>query len=419
MPVIRFPPEWGVDPVPKDKRELRGIDIFVLWSSLGVGLLVLQAGMLLVPGLSLGEALTISLLGSIVGTSLLAAVGVIGSKYGVPTMVSLRPVLGKLGSFIPTALNVIQLIGWTAFELMVMTESAVLLSGSILGGFTRLFWLLVFTCVVTLLALGGPLAVVRQWLEKFAIWLVYASTLWITYQVIKHPGLFAHRSSGGMSIPLALDLVIAMPISWLPLVSDYNRFARNPKEGFIGTLIGYTLANFWFYGLGAVLAVATGQFMAPASILNIYVGSLALIAILVDETDNAFADVYSTAISLQNPFPKIKQWKLVILAAGVGAVLAYALPLAEYEHFLLLIGASFVPLFGVFLSEFFLIRRDSIDIEEFYEFTPKLRLDSITSWILGFVVYLTFAYKLPSFGATLPALGTSALTHFILAKIRR
>jgi purine-cytosine permease-like protein len=159
--------------------------------------------------------------------------------------------------------------------------------------------------------------------------------------------------------------------------------------------------------------------MAPASILNIYIGSLALIAILVDETDNAFADVYSTAISLQNPFPKIRQWKLVLLAAGVGAALAYALPLAEYEHFLLLIGASFVPLFGVFLSEFFLVRKGNIDIEEFYESAPKVRPDSIASWILGFVVYLTFAYKLPSIGATLPALGASALTHFILAKTRR
>lgn len=419
MPIIKFPPEWGVDPVPPEKRELRGIDFFVLWSSLGVGLLVLQAGMLLVPALSLGEALLVSLVGSVIGTALLAAVGIVGSKYGVPTMVSLRPVLGRYGSFIPTTLNVIQLIGWTAFELMVMADSAFLLSGPILGRFTRFFWLLVFTVVVTLFAIEGPLTVVRQWLEKFAVWLVYASTVWITYQVSKHPELFSSPKAGGLSLPLALDLVIAMPISWLPLISDYNRFARAPKEGFAGTLLGYSIANFWFYGLGAALAIATGQFLAPASILSIYIGPLALIAILVDETDNAFADVYSTALSLQNPFPWIRQWKLVLLASGVGAALAYALPLAEYEHFLLLIGASFIPLFGVFLSEFFLVRRSNINVEEFYESAPKTRQDSITSWILGFLVYLIFAYKLPSFGATLPALGASALTHFILAKGRR
>ncbi len=418
MPLIRFPPEWGVDPVPIDKRELRGIDFFVLWSSLGVGLLVLQAGMLLVPSLSLLQAILTSIFGSLIGSALLAAVGIIGSKYGVPTMVSLRPVLGRAGSFIPTALNVIQLVGWTAFELMVMMDSATLLSGPFLGAFTRPFWLLVFALVVTLFALGGPLAVVREWLEKFAIWLVYVSTAWITYQVIKHPGLLSNQGNGGLSIPLAFDLVIAMPISWLPLISDYNRFARSPRSGFLGTLLGYTLANSWFYSLGAALAIATGQFLAPASILSMYFGTLALIAILVDETDNAFADVYSTAVSIQNPFPSVRQWKLVLLASGIGAILAYAVPLAEYEHFLLLIGASFVPLFGVFLSEFFLIRRE-VKLNEFYEKAPRIRPGSVFSWALGFVVYMIFAYKLPNIGATLPALGASAASQLILSRVRR
>lgn len=419
MPVIKFPPEWGVEPVPIEKRELRGIDFFVLWSSLGVGLLVLQAGMLLVPSLSLAEALIISFAGSLIGSALLAAVGVVGSKYGVPTMVSLRPVLGKMGSYVPTALNIVQLIGWTAFELMVMTDSATSLSGPFLGQLTRPFWLLVFTAVVTLFAIGGPLAVVREWLEKFAIWLVYASTTWITYQVVtKHPGLLSHQGTGGLSLPIAFDLVIAMPISWLPLISDYNRFARSPTRGFLGTLLGYTLANFWFYGLGAALAVATGEFLAPASILSVYAGSLALIAILVDETDNAFADVYSTAVSLQNPFPKVRQWKFVLLASGIGAILAYAIPLAEYENFLLLIGASFVPLFGVFLSEFFLIGR-KISLREFYEDAPKIRPESIISWALGFLIYWIFVYKFPQVGATLPALAASAALQFLLSRFRR
>lgn len=416
---IRFPPEWGVEPVPEDKRQLRGIDIFVLWSSLGVGLLVFQAGMLLVPSLSMGKVLAVSLTGSAIGSLLLAAVGIVGSKYGVPTMVSLRPILGIFGSYIPTALNVIQLIGWTAFELMIMADSAVSLSGRFLGGLTRAFWLVAFTIVVTLFAVGGPLAVVRQWLEKFAIWLVYGSTIWITYQVVRDPRLFSAGGSGGLPIPLALDLVIAMPVSWLPLVSDYNRFARRSSEGFAGTLLGYTLANSWFYGLGAALAIVTGEYLAPSSILSIYVGAVALLAILVDETDNAFADVYSTAVSLQNLLPRVSQWKFVLAASGLGAFLAYTLPLAEYEHFLLLIGASFIPLFGVFLSECFAVRRLKFKVEEFYEEAPLVRVESVVSWVLGFVVYLLFAYRLPDFGATLPSLLVSAVGQLILSKIVR
>ncbi len=416
---IRFPPEWGVNPVPRDKRELRGIDFFVLWSSLGVGLLVFQAGMLLVPALSLLKAIAISAVGSAVGSLLLATVGLVGSEYGVPTMVSLRPLLGRYGSYLPTVLNVVQLVGWTAFELMVMADSAVLLSGMFLGGLTRPFWLIVFTVIVTLFAVGGPLAVVRQWLEKFAIWLVYASTVWITYQVARDLSIFSTAGTGGLSIPLALDLVIAMPVSWMPLVSDYNRFARSGRRCFAGTLLGYSIANTWFYGLGAALAVATGKYLAPSSILSIYVGAVALIAILVDETDNAFADVYSTAVSLQNLWPGVKQWKLVLAASGLGAILAYTVPLAEYEHFLLIIGASFVPLFGVFISEYFIVRGLKLQVEEFYRDAPALRSESIISWALGFAVYLFFAYRLPSIGATLPALLFSALAQLVISKLRR
>ena len=141
---IRAPPEWGVEPVPKEHKILRGIDLFVLWSSLGVGLLVLAAGALLVPGLSLLEALIVSLIGSLIGSALLASAGLIGCKYSVPTMVSLRPILGKTGSYIPTAFNVLQLVGWTAFELMIMGIAATNISGPFLGSYTNAFWIIVF-----------------------------------------------------------------------------------------------------------------------------------------------------------------------------------------------------------------------------------------------------------------------------------
>ncbi len=111
---VRRPPEWGVEPVPDRLRVLRAFDIFVLWSSLGVGLLVFIAGsnLLLFFGLSLWEALAVSIAGSLIGSVLLAASGVLGSAHGVPTMVSLRAVLGRRGSYVPTVLNALQLLGW-------------------------------------------------------------------------------------------------------------------------------------------------------------------------------------------------------------------------------------------------------------------------------------------------------------------
>ncbi|RLG51979.1 MAG: putative hydroxymethylpyrimidine transporter CytX [Thermoproteota archaeon] len=413
---IRAPPEWGVEPVPKEARILRGIDLFVLWSSLGVGILVLQAGALMIPSLTLKQALAVSLIGSIIGSMLLAAAGVIGARHGVPTMVSLRPVFGKSGSYIATALNVLQLVGWTAFELKVMAEAAAMVAG---GAKLTIAWLIAFSAFVALLAIGGPLAVVRQWLEKFAIWLVYISTAWITYQVLKAPAWAIEGGQGGMPWPLALDLVIAMPISWMPLISDYNRFSMKPSSGFAGTLLGYTAANTWFYALGAALAALAGEEFVAASILQLYMGTLALIAILVDETDNAFADVYSSAVSIQNILPKLRQWKLVLAVTVISAVLAYTLPLAEYEWFLLMIGATFVPLFGTTLSEYFIVRRGQVELDEFYEKAPRVAWRSIVSWAAGLATYFLLVKYMPNLGASLPSLAVSAALQAALGKARK
>lgn len=422
MVKARFPPEWGVEPVPAKVKTLRGVDYFVLWSSLGVGLLVFLAGSLLYPSLSLMEVLAVSLLGSIVGSALLASAGVVGSKYGVPTMVSLRAVLGVKGSYIPTCLNVLQLVGWTTFELIIMGEAAASISGSFLGPFTKHAWILIFAAWCSLLALGGPVAVVRQWLEKAAIWLVYASTAWITIQVFARPGAIAglfEPGTGEMPLPLALDLVIAMPISWWPLISDYNRFAGSDRGAFAGTVAGYTFANAWFYFLGAAIVALTGIADVVSSISILFFGGLALLLILVDETDNAFADIYSSAVSLQNIFPKVKQRKFILAVAGLSAALALTIPIARYEHFLLMIGALFVPLLGVLFSEFFAVRKGRYGIEEFYAKAGGLNGKALASWIVGVALYFTLASFYPWVGSSLPSFFASALVNYALSRPRR
>ncbi|MEN2975024.1 MAG: cytosine permease [Candidatus Caldarchaeales archaeon] len=418
-PLLKPPPEWGIEPVPAEVKKLRSIDIFVLWSSLGVGLLVFLAGSLLVPGLGLAEALAVSLIGSIIGSILLASAGLVGSKYGVPTMVSLRPILGIWGSYIPTMMNVVQLVGWTAFELMIMGQAATRISGEFLGEFTKIFWIIVFAIWCATLALGGPLIVVRQWLEKIAIWLVYGSTIWITWQVLIRMERFFTPGDGSLPILYALDLVIAMPISWWPLISDYNRFAEKTRGGFIGTLAGYTLANTWFYFLGAAIVVVTGITDIVTSISILFLGSLALLLILVDETDNAFADIYSTAVSLQNIFPKIRQWKFILVVTLLGVILASTLPLLEYERFLLMIGGMFVPLLGILISDYLIVRRGEYKIEEFYKSQEKINLQSLTAWIVGVAAYFTIAWNIPNLGASLPALAISMVVNIILNRSKR
>ncbi|MDI6805280.1 MAG: cytosine permease [Candidatus Bathyarchaeia archaeon] len=416
---FKLPPEWGADPVPAEKKILGLFDYFILWSSLAVGLLVLQAGGLLVPSLSLVEAVIVAVWGSVVGSLMLALAGGLGSKYGIPTMVSLRAVLGLKGSFVPTILNVIQLIGWASFEIIIMANSAISITGSFLGPYTLHFWIIVFAVWCFLLCVGGPLVVVRHWLEKFAIWFTYGTAIYITYIVLsKFPQLLVSAGDGSLSIPLALDLVIAMPISWWPLISDYNRFSKSEKDAFLGTLSGYTFANSWFYALGALLVLAYHGESIIYSITSITFGGLALTLLLVDETDNCFADIYSGAVSIQNISPKTKQLKIVAAITVVSVLLAALMPTewqSAYEGFLLYIGAVFVPLLGVLAVDFYLVRKRAYSLEEFYSTAKGLRVKPIISWIVGVIVYFIF-YNYTTWGSSIPSFIISAVMLYVLEK---
>ncbi len=434
---LRRPPEWGVEPVPPNLRVLRTFDLFVLWSSLGIGLLVLAGGTLLVGaagvglGLTLWESAAVAGVGSILGSLMLAAAAQHGSRAGVPTMVSLRPILGRQGSYIPTALNVFQLLGWATFELLVMGIAASTLTGSPFGSWTTVVFVPIFGVVVAALALGGPIAVVRGWLERFAIWLVYASTAAIAVALILKgadptvryaPVNFA----GTTSVLLGLDLVIAMPVSWWPLISDYNRFARSSRDSFVGTAAGYTIANAVFYILGAglmALGLSLGEpnFLAVIGLLGL--GAFPLLIILVDETDNAFANVYSTAVSIQNLAPKRRQFAFIVAATGIAMVGAGVLArIGEgigggYELFLFLVGGMFVPLLGVVIADAFVVRRGVYSHSDFFEGTPRWRWPAFASWIPGAAVYFLIILTGLPIGATIPSFGLAAGLHIVFSKV--
>ncbi len=398
-PRVESPPEWGIEPVPDSHRFLGFLDYFALWSSLGVGLLVLLAGTLLVPGLGFGQALLAIVIGTLIGNLLLAAAGVIGSETAVPTMVLLRPALGIRGSYLPTVLNIVQLIGWGSFEVFIMAQAANGISQALFGYQNLVLWALVIAAFCTLLAIRGPLVVVRKWLERFAIWMVYATTLYLTWYLVTHydvRALLATRGDGKLPFWLGVDLVIAMPVSWLPLVADYNRFARRSASAFWGTYIGYFVANVWFYALGAlfVLALKT-QDLIPA-IMSVTGGWAALLLLLSDETDNAFANIYSTAVSIQNILPRARQR---LLAVGVGALcfgVAVWANIAQYEIFLFLIGSFFVPLFGVLAADYFLVHRGQgrgYDVGQLYReggaywYRGGVHWPGLVAWAVGFLVY--------------------------------
>ena len=397
--------EWGIEPVPKERRVLSGLDVAILWGDLGIGLLVLVTGSLLVPGLGFAEALTVVIIGSLIGVALLALGAAAGAQHGVPTMVLFRPILGLRGSWAPSALNVLQLVGWTAVELWAMSLVADIVAQRIFGISARPLWLLIAAVVCTGLALWGPVGVARVWMKRFGAWIIVGICGVVTVLALSSDGLAAALSrpgTGGFpTFGPALDLVIAMPVSWLPLVADYTRFASRPSGAFAGTLVGYLIANVWLYALGTLLVLGAGSSPDPAGIatgvLALAGGSIAgvlfLVGLLVGETDEAFADIYSGAVSLQNIFPGGSQRTLTVAIAATATAMAAWLTMARYEAFLFLLGSVFVPLFGILAADHFIVRRSKIDIPSLYRpggeywFRGGVRWRTLLPWIAGFLVY--------------------------------
>lgn len=442
---------WGIDPVPADHRKLTGLDLGVLWGDLGVGLLVIITGALLVApveqfgfGLSLPAALAAIVLGSVIGCYLLALGGLAGTREALPTMVLLRPVLGTKGSWIPSVLNAGQLLGWTAVELWAMALVGDRLGERLFGFSSFGLWLALFSAVVLSLALWGPLGVVRAWMERFGVWVLMAVGAVVTgYLLLRLDfGALAARGGAGGSFLLGapLDLVIVLPISWLPLVADYNRFSTSERGSFRGTYAGYFAANVWFYALGVLVVLGLPE-AAPtpdgiaAGVLAVggvaFTGALLLAGMLVGETDEAFADVYSAAVSLRNIFPRADGRALVVAVTLAGALLAGRLSMDRYEVFLFLLGSVFLPLFGVWFADYYVLRNRAPH--------EGFRVGALVAWLAGFAVYHWIAptplewwarmvggavgqplsARFPWLGASLPSFGVAFLLHLAVVSIGR
>ncbi|MDD0977365.1 putative hydroxymethylpyrimidine transporter CytX [Pseudomonas fontis] len=406
-------------PVPGNQRPFGARDLFSLWFSLGIGLMVLQTGALLGPGLGLAGSVLAITLGTLVGVLLLAAAGVIGSDTGLSAMGTLRLSLGRHGVALPAVLNLLQLIGWGSFEIIVMRDAASLLGARAFGEdsfwVSPLLWALLFGALSTLLAVAGPLTFVRRILRKWGIWLLIGACLWLTWNLFSKvdlAALWARGGDGSLSLAGGFDIAIALPLSWLPLIADYSRFGKRATGVFGGTALGYFIGNLWMMTLGVAYILA----FAPDGEVNTLLLALAaagfgipLLLVLLDESEKAFADIHSAAVS-SSLLLRVKVEHLALAIGVLCTLIACFAPLSQYESFLLLIGSVFAPLFGVVLVDHFILRRRRLPAV-----VDALHGGALLAWVGGVVTYHLLANFAPQFGATLPALVLAGLLHVLFS----
>ncbi|MDI1239156.1 MAG: cytosine permease [Polaromonas sp.] len=419
MATLPATPNTALTPLAQGDRLFGWREHAALWLSLGVGLLVMQIGAYLVPALGTQAAMAVIVVGSILGAGLLAWTAKIGCDSGLSSAGLMHATYGSSFARLPVLLNIVQLIGWTTFELVVMRDGTVAIarqSGSFVASFWPVLATLLWGGVLIALLSGSMVKLVRKFIGRYGLPLVIASLLWLTWQFLGRAHaqgwqeIWNRPGAGGMSTLSALDLVIAMPVSWLPLVADFARHGRDGKSALRGTWLGYAIANTWCYGLGVLIALTTPSTDLVAALLLAQGGLIALGLILIDEVDNAYGDLYSGSVAGHSLKPgwSLPRWGMALAVLCTG--LALVLPMHSLEPFLLMLSSVFVPLYGVILA-----RLAGTPNVAALVGAKKVNVGAVVIWVLGVATYHLCAKLAPEWGAALPTL---ALT-FVLARVTR
>ena len=416
-----------IKPVTSSERNLEGVDYFLFWAGVAISLAEIWAGGFLAPmGFCLG--LLAIFLGHIIGNTLLGLGGLIGSEYGITAMVSVRPSFGIKGANIAAALNIIQLIGWASILLIIAGQAGALLGKSI-GGIwaSSRFWIVIIGAGTLFWALytGETIWKIMQCAACAAMLLVMLAMTWIVFGKVDINTLNI-SPTGNMCFMTALDLVIAMPISFLPIVADYSRFSKGKKSSFWNTWLGYFLISSWMYVIGLTAAIVIGEKDPAILMVNtlsvIGLAVPALIMVVFSTITSNFPDLYSATCSMMNLSKRTNPKLFMCFVALLTILVALIFPMGQYENYLLFIGAMFIPLFGVVLTDYFIIRGRKLQIEDIdknggiYWYTKGINISAVVAWEIGFFVYIYFAYINKKYGGSLPSIITAGVLYYVLMK---
>ena len=364
-------------------RTLGVLDQLGFWGNLGVSLLGFAGALsILTPfgaaPLNLPAAITAIVLGTALGGAILGVSLMLGAKTGAPAMVLLRGLLGAKASFLPTVLNIAQCLGWAVFELLVIAAGLQALTG---GNLPRWVCVLVAGGITTALTIW-PLGAIRV-IRKYVSVLVVIAMIVLAVGVLRNPVPTIEGSWSGFW--LAVDAAVALTISWVPLGADYSRHSKTPRAAFAGGFFGYGFAQIACLLLGVVALTQVQQ--DPDRVFDLFLavplGVAAFAVLVLRETDQSFANVYSTAVSIQNMAPR---WDRRVLSVTIGALAiaaALTIDISQYTNFLYLIGAVFIPLSGALIAAWLRTRGTGWDTSS----NAPVRPGMLLAWAAGFVAY--------------------------------
>ena len=372
----------------------------LIWFGAGVSIAEIITGTYFAP-LGFGKGLLAVVIGHIIGCAMLFLAGLIGGKARKSAMETVKMSFGSKGGIFFSILNVLQLVGWTA---IMIYDGALAADGIFSAG--RWVWCLVIGGLIILWILIGIKNLGK--INTVAMAALFLLTL-ILCKIIFFDGSELPVSDDSMSFGAAVELSVAMPLSWLPLISDYTREAEKPVAATAVSAIVYGIISCWRYAIGMGAAIFTAESDIAQIMVKASLGIAGLLIVVFSTVTTTFLDAYSAGISGESIFSKLKGKWIAVAAAVIGTVGAVFFPMDDITDFLYLIGSVFAPMIAVQIADFFILKKDSSD--------KSFDIISCIVWVLGFALYRILMRVDIPVGNTLPDMAATVVMCAAAKKI--
>ena len=357
----------------------------LIWFGAAVSIAEILTGTYFAP-LGFAKGLLAILIGHIIGCAMLFGAGLIGGKTRKSAMETVKMSFGNKGALLFSVLNIVQLIGWTA---IMIYDGALAANGIVNVG--NWIWCMVIGALIILWIMIGIQNLGK--INTIAMGALFILTIVLSF-VIFGKGTELNISGEGMTFGAAVELSVAMPLSWLPLISDYTRDAKKPVKATAVSAITYGIVSCWMYVIGMGAAIFTAESDIAQIMVKAGLGIAGLLIIVFSTVTTTFLDAYSAGVSSASVFPKGKSKLIAVAVTVIGTFGAIFLPLYDITDFLYFIGSVFAPMIAIQIADFFILKQNKE--------TSAFSIKNLIIWLVGFVVYRMLMNVDMIIGNTLP-----------------
>ncbi|MCI7685999.1 MAG: putative hydroxymethylpyrimidine transporter CytX [Baileyella intestinalis] len=373
----------------------------LIWFGAGVSIAEIITGTYLAP-LGFKTGIIAIIRGHIIGCVMLFLAGLIGGQTGKSSMETAAISFGKKGSSFFAVMNVLQLVGWTG----IMIYDASLSAETIFAAGAKLWALIIGGLIIVWILVG------MKTLEKInvvAMLSLFVLTIVLCVQIMKNAGAAVIGASDAMTFGGAVELAVAMPLSWYPVISDYTRYAEKPFAATLVSTITYGLVSSWMFIIGMGAAIFTETSDVAQIMVKAGLGIAGLIIVVFSTVTTTFLDAFSAGVSSVSVYGKINEKHAAVVATVIGTVGACLINMDDITNFLYLIGSVFAPMIAVLIADYFILGHDSSSRE--------FDTGRFVIWIIGFVAYRLLMQVNTPVGNTLPDMVFTMIIAVIYGKV--